>query len=52
MKRLGLVRGRLRLSQLIITKRKGFVLKIWELNYEIDDDDEDDDVVWTLVHYE
>ncbi|PON51572.1 hypothetical protein PanWU01x14_215090 [Parasponia andersonii] len=58
--RLGLVRGRLRLSQLNISKRKGFVLKIWELNYDnnfnydnSDDDDDDDDGssrMWTLVH--
>ncbi|PON32266.1 F-box domain containing protein, partial [Parasponia andersonii] len=50
--RLGLVRGRLRLSQLLITKRNGFVLKVWELNCDNNAsyDDDGSSKRWTLVH--
>ena len=44
---IGVVQGRLRLSQMFRIKRLGFVLKIWELvNYDYDNDD----ASWLLVH--
>ncbi|PON65812.1 hypothetical protein TorRG33x02_269880 [Trema orientale] len=56
--RLGLVRGQLRLSQLHINKRKGFVLKVWELNYDNNsnnynnsDNDDGTSRMWALVHH-
>ncbi|PON64150.1 F-box domain containing protein [Parasponia andersonii] len=50
--RLGLVCGRLRLSQLLVTQRNGFALKVWELNYDdgVNDGGDDHDGMWTLVH--
>ncbi|KAM6564108.1 hypothetical protein CsatB_024106 [Cannabis sativa] len=50
MVRLGLVRGRLHLSQLIKTEGDGFVMKIWELRYRNDSNDGENDVMWYLVH--
>ncbi|PON98036.1 hypothetical protein TorRG33x02_061100 [Trema orientale] len=51
--RFGLVRGQLRLAQLLGNKRVGFVLKVWELNYDhnVDDDDKGGSPwTWTLMH--
>ncbi|PON95614.1 F-box domain containing protein, partial [Trema orientale] len=53
--RLGLVKERLRLSQLLPNESAGigFVLKVWELNYNYVDDCNDNDGfswTWTLVH--
>ncbi|PON95632.1 hypothetical protein TorRG33x02_084610 [Trema orientale] len=53
--RLGLVKERLRLSQLLPNESAGvgFVLKVWELNYNCVDDCNDNDGLswtWTLVH--
>ncbi|GMN42602.1 hypothetical protein TIFTF001_011812 [Ficus carica] len=44
--RLGVVRGRLRLSQLYMVKRYGFVLKVWELNPT----KSPNTTSWSLVH--
>lgn len=49
--RLGLVRGRLRMSQLSWVKDSTFALKVWELIYNNEDDDDDaSHTSWLLVH--
>ncbi|KAM6549287.1 hypothetical protein CsatB_020963 [Cannabis sativa] len=50
--RIGVVRGRLRLSQLNLVGRKSFLLKVWEFNYDprSSDEDEKSSLKWSLVH--
>ncbi|KAF4352344.1 hypothetical protein G4B88_000947 [Cannabis sativa] len=51
--RIGVVRGRLRLSQLNLVEKNSFLLKVWEFNYDplsSDEDDNSSSLKWSLVH--